>query len=163
MGGTDQVALHEVGFVEVVPATAGLIARRVMDHGLFLLPWARLSETGRIDHWDRVYESPLGNVLMLERRLIGERLVLTCERGLVEVELGGLPRVRERSRLPLARGMGLGVVGRVDRQAFAVTRGRPQPWGLDDIGPALLLGAAECSLDELGRSLVQLEPRGASS
>ena len=151
VGGNDRVALHEAGYVEVIPVGRGLIARRVMDHRLWLLPWERLIETGRVDEWDPVFDSPFGNVLMLERRVIGERLVLTCERGLVEVDLSALPVVSERARAVFPGGYG--VVGRVERMAFAVTRGSIQPWGLDDIRPATLMGAAECSLDELSRAL----------
>lgn len=151
VGGNDQVALHESGFVEVVPVARGLLARRIMDARLWMLPWARVVETGRVDLWDPVYESPHGNLLMLERRIIADRLVLTCERGLVEVDLSWLPEVAERERVALSSGCG--VVGRVAGAAFAVTQGRVQPWGLDELRPATLVGAAECSLHELASAL----------
>jgi hypothetical protein len=151
VGGQDRVALHESGFVEVVPVPTGLLARRIMDQHLWMLPFQRLVETGRIDVWDPVYESGLGNLLMLERRIIGNRLVLTCERGLVELDTGALPRVTERDRVPTAGGFG--VVGRVSGTGFAVTEGKPQPWGLDELKPATLIGAAGGSLAALGEAL----------
>ena len=89
-----------------------------------------------------MYASPLGNLLMVERRVSLDRLVLSCERGLVELEVGELPSVRERARVPL-RG-GYGVVGRVQDKAFAVTRGKPEPWGLDELGPAERLEMRNC-------------------
>ena len=151
VGGRDHVALHASGFVEVVPVPRGLLARRIMDHRLWMLPWARLVETGRVDSWDPLYASPLGNLLRLERRVIADRLVLTCERGLVEVDLSSLPQVSERARVELRSGYG--VVGRVEGKAFAVTQGKPQPWGLDDLKPATLIGTTHCSLEELGTVL----------
>ena len=45
-----------------------------------------------------VFESPLGNILLLERRMLGDRLVLSCERGLVEVDISQVPTVVERAR-----------------------------------------------------------------
>ena len=47
--GKNVVALHEHGVVEVVPVAQGLFARRVMDHRLFFLPFAKLASTGRVD------------------------------------------------------------------------------------------------------------------
>jgi hypothetical protein len=154
VGGRDRVALHESGFVEVVPVPAGLLARRIVDHRLWMLPFARLAETGRIDVWDPVFTSPLGNLLMLERRIIDHRLVLTCERGLVEVDVRALPSVGEVARVQTVGGFG--VVGRVSGVGFAVTQGRPQPWGLDEIRPATLIGAADGSLALLGTALSEL-------
>jgi hypothetical protein len=155
VGGEDKVALHEHGFVEVVPVPTGLLARRVVDHRLWHLPYQRIVDTGRIDRWDPVYASPLGNLLMLERRIIDGRLVLTCARGLVEVDVSALPSVVERERVKVAGGGGhtFGVVGRVDQAAFAVTRGKVEPWGLDGIRPATLMGADAGTLESLGRSL----------
>lgn len=139
-------ALHDVGFVEAVPVQGGLLARRIMDHRLW-----QLDTSERLDGWESVFDSPLGNVLMLERRIIGDRLVLTCEGGLVEVDVSNLPSVREMARVPLS--LGIGVVGRVEGTAFAVTQGRREPWGLDDLKPALLIGAAGGSLAALGDAL----------
>lgn len=153
VGGRDRVALHEAGFVEVVPVPTGLLARRIMDDRLWLLTWARLAETGRVDSWDPIYRSPFGNVLMLERRVIDDRLVLSCQKGLVELDLAGLPRVVERAKVALPGGFG--VVGRVAGTAFAVTQGKPEAWGLDAVKPAVLIGATECSLAELGRVLAE--------
>lgn len=139
-------ALHDRGFVDVVPIGDALLARRLIDHRLWLL------EVGeRLESYRAVFESPLGNVLMLERRIVADRLVLSCEGGLVEVDVSQASAVVERARVPLSGGVG--VVGRIDGGAYAVTRGTPQPWGLDEIGPATLIGAAG-SLFEVGAALI---------
>ena len=142
-------ALHEAGFVEVVPVGGRLLARRIMDHRLWQLEVAG----DRLDDWEPVFDSPLGNLIMLERRVIADRLVLTCEQGLVEVDVGHLPAVRERDRVELA--MGFAVVGRVENQAFAVTSGKREPWGLDEVRPAVLIGATGGSLVALGQALAE--------
>jgi hypothetical protein len=149
--GRTQVALHEQGFVEVVPVARGMFARRVMDPQLFYLPFQHLLEHHRFDAWTPVFRSPLGNVLLLERRVLGDRLVLSCEGGLIEVDVAEVPRVVERARA--TTNGSLAVVGRVDGGAFAVTSGTPQPWGLDGLRPALLVGGQGGSLAELGRAL----------
>ncbi|HZS35823.1 MAG TPA: hypothetical protein VFF06_03305 [Polyangia bacterium] len=145
------VALHEHGVCEVVPVAQGLFARRVMDHRLFFLPFARLASTGRVDGWGPVFDSPLGNVLLLERRVLADRLVLSCEHGLVEVDVSQVPRVVETARATTNGSMA--VVGRIDGGSFAVTSGTPQPWGLDEMRPALLVGGAGAQLADLGRAL----------
>jgi hypothetical protein len=151
-GEDSSVALHQLGYVEVVPVPQGLIARRTLDEHLFFL--ADLDpDFGFLDAWLEVYASPLGNVLLLERRVLQNRLVLTCERGLVEVDLAAVPKAREVSRVELQGGFG--IVGRVDGGAFAVTTGVPEPWGLDAMKPALLVGARGGTLQELGVTLSQ--------
>jgi hypothetical protein len=147
------VALHEQGVCEVVPVAQGLFARRVMDSHLFYLPFSQLASTGRVDGWSPVFESPLGNILLLERRMLADRLVLSCERGLVEVDVSAVPQVTERARATTNGSMA--VVGRIDGGAFAVTSGKPQPWGLDGMRPALLVGAPGQTLVDLGRALQQ--------
>jgi len=145
------VALHELGFVEVVPAAQGLLARAMFDNRLFFLPFTAVGRAGEKEAWEPVFTSPLGNLVMLERRVMGSGLVLTCEHGLLEVDVQGLPRVTERARVPLESGFG--VVGRIDGGAFAVTVGKPQPWGLEDTRPALLVGAEGGGLAELAAAL----------
>jgi hypothetical protein len=142
------IALHEAGFVEAVPVRGGLIARRIMDHQLW-----QLETSKKLDDWQPVFASPLGNVVMLERRIINDRLVLTCERGLVEVDVGRLPEVKEIDRVAMK--IGFAVVGRVENAAFAVTQGKPEPWGLDGIRPAVLIGAQGGSLQALGAALAE--------
>jgi hypothetical protein len=149
--GRTVVALHEHGVVEVVPVAQGLFARKVMDHQLYFLPFANLATTGRVDGWRPVFESPLGNVLLLERRVMGDRLVMSCERGLVEVDVSAVPNVVEVARATTNGSMA--VVGRIDGGAFAVTSGRPQPWGLDEMRPALLIGSPGDTLVDLGAAL----------
>jgi hypothetical protein len=151
IGGKDVVALHEAGFVEVVPIAQGLLARRTVDNNLWLHTFRDLASQGRLASWNPVFQSPLGNILMLERRVIGDRLVLSCERGLVEVDLAAMPTVKELARVSTARG--LGVVGRVERTAFAVTQGKPEEWGLDNITPATLVGVTDGTLRALGEAL----------
>jgi hypothetical protein len=149
--GKDAVALHEAGYVEVVPVPQGLFARRVMDHRLFFHSFAQLAATGRLDGWGPVFDSPLGNILLLERRVMNDRLVLSCERGLCEVDVSAVPHVTETARATTNGSMA--VVGRVDGGAFAVTSGKAQPWGLDELRPALLIGGAGGTLADLGQAL----------
>jgi hypothetical protein len=122
-----------------------------MDHRLFYLPFTLLAATGRIEGWGPVFESPLGNILLLERRVMNDRLVLSCERGLVEVDVAQVPRISERARATTNGSMA--VVGRVEGGAFAVTSGMPQPWGLDELRPALLVGGEGTRLVDLGKAL----------
>ncbi len=138
--------LHPRGFVEIVPATQGLLARRIMDPGLYFLPRDQVAR-GDLDRWTCIYTSPLGNVLMLERRLLYDQLVLSCQGGLVELDLYDLPRASETGRFTIDGGFA--VVGRMDSGAFAVTRGTPMEWGLDDLRPAILVGSTGCSFMEL--------------
>ena len=170
-GGKQVVALHDYGVVEVVPVPSGLIARRLHDHRLYLLTFADIARTGHLEGWLPVYASPLGNILMVERRVVQDRLVLSCERGLVEIELRDLPRVHERAQLPFAPRHqeeldGLdeteedeptcpAVLGRLGSEAFVITRGRPQPWGLLDIAPAELWGAPTGELADIRGFLTQ--------
>ncbi len=151
MQGRNVVAVHDQGVVEVVPVPQGLLARKVMDPQLYYLPFARLTSTGRLDGWIPIFESPLGNVLLLERRALGDSLVMSCEGGLVEVDVSTLPESREIARATTNGSMA--VVGRIDGGAFAVTSGKPQPWGLDELRPALLIGGAGATLVDLGNAL----------
>jgi hypothetical protein len=164
-GGKQVVALHDYGFVEVVPVPIGLIARRLHDHRLYLMTFADIARTGHLESWLPVYSSQLGNILLVERRVVQERLVLSCERGLIEVELRDLPRVHERAQLPFAprpnadadnlddepddEPTSPAVLGRLGSEAFVLTRGRPQPWGLLDISPAELWGAPTGELHDI--------------
>jgi len=144
------VALHDRGFVDVVTTATGLLARRMSSPDLAYLPFSRLGAQGPVEGWTTVYQSTLGNILLLERRVRADRLVCTCEHGLVEVDLSALPSVSESAQVPLESGFG--VVGRVDN-AFAVTSGTVEPWGLADVAPALLVGAEGDTLLELAQSL----------
>jgi hypothetical protein len=145
------IALHEQGYVEVVPVPSGLFARQVMDTRLFYLSFATLAATGRVEGWHPVFESPLGNILLLERRVLHDRLVLSCERGLIEVDVAKVPQITEKARATTNGSMA--VVGRIDGGAFAVTSGTPQPWGLDELRPALLIGGEGATLVDLGKAL----------
>jgi hypothetical protein len=153
--GRQTMPLHELGFVEVVTVPQGLIARRQVDRRLYFLPMQSLIAGGRIgataEQWQPVFDSPFGNVLLLERRVLGDRLVLSCEDGLVEVNVADIPNVTETLRV--ATNGTMAVVGRVDGGSFAVTSGRKEEWGLADLRPALLIGGQGESLVELGRAL----------
>jgi hypothetical protein len=153
VSGENAVALHARGFVEIVPTQQGLLARRTMDNGLYFLP-AAAAVTGGTEQWQRVYESPLGNVLMLERRLLFDQLVLSCQEGLVEVDVYDLPKVSESGRFTLKGGFA--VVGRITGGAFAVARGKPMDWGFDELRPAVLVGTDGCSFMELRHQLQDL-------
>jgi hypothetical protein len=156
--GEETVALHGRGFVEIVPAQQGLLARRTMDSGLYFLP-RQAAVDGDFQHWQKVYESPFGNVLMLERRLLFDQLVLSCQEGLVEVDVFDLPRASESGRIALSGGWA--VVGRISGGAFAVTQGRPMDWGFEALRPATLVGSEGCSFMELRQHLSVPKPIGA--
>ena len=149
--------LHDRGFVDVVTHARWLLARRIVQPHLYALPISALAGPEAVlDGWQPVFPSPLGNILLLERRVLGDRLVLTCERGLVEVDLADLTAVKATAQVELASGFG--VVGRVDGGAFAVTVGKPEPWGLSNVEPALLVGAEGASLLDIARSLSTAPP-----
>jgi len=143
-------ALHQRGYVDLVPCGRGLVARRTVDDGFYFLPKEE-AVAGKLFDWQRVYVSPLGNLLMLERRVVKNRLVLSCQRGLIELAIEELPRVQEVGRISSTAGFA--VVGRVTDGAFAVTRGTPTDWGLDQLRPADLVGSRGTSFKELGRLL----------
>src|SRR5215468_6910312 len=145
------VALHDKGYADVVTTQTGLLARRQGEPSLYHLPYPKLALLGPLEGWTPVFESPLGNVVLLERRVLADRLVLTCQRGLCEVDLGDLPTVRTTATVELASGFG--VVGRIDGGAFAVTVGTVEDWGLVNVAPALLVGAQGETLMDLARSL----------
>ncbi|MEM7282277.1 MAG: hypothetical protein AAF438_11685, partial [Pseudomonadota bacterium] len=63
-------ALHARGFVDAVVCNSGLLARRIGEPKLYFLSWRDLAQTGALDRWEPVYTSPLGNLLLLERRLM---------------------------------------------------------------------------------------------
>jgi hypothetical protein len=173
VSGERAIALHSRGFVEIVPAEQGLLARRTMDPHLYFLPaeaalsGCELGQFGGLalpeataakaipDCWLPIYASPLGNILMLERRMLFDQLVLSCQEGLVELDLYDLPRVSETGRIPLHGGFA--VVGRISAGAFAVTQGRPMDWGFDELGPAVLVGSEGCSFMELRKLLPALD------
>jgi hypothetical protein len=142
----------------VVTTETGLVARRIGEVQLFYLPFTAVAKDGLVKGWTGVFLSELGNILMLERRVLKYRLVLTCERGLLEVDVSQLPACTEVAKVPLASGFG--VVGRVDGGAFAVTSGRVEPWGLSDVKPALLVGSPNETLLDLARALVAKKPAG---
>ncbi len=150
------VDLHARGMVDTVVTTAGLLARRIDEPHLYHLDFATLRRSGPRDGWEPVYTSELGNVLLVERRVLGYRLCLSCERGVEELDVSGLPdEVRRSARIEL--GNGFGVVGRVDSGGFAVTWGTVEPWGLADIGPATLVGSPNQSLLDLAPTLRAME------
>ena len=146
-------ALHVRGFVDIVATSAGLLARRTMDPGLYLLSMGAAAR-GALNEWQQIFVSPLGNVLMLERRMLYDQLVLNCQHGLVEVDLYDLPRASESGRIRIEAGFA--VVGRRSSGGFAVTRGVPEDWGLRDIKPATLVGSEGCSFMELPEVLREL-------
>jgi len=132
--------------------SSGILARRIGSPGLFYLSFAALRAGGVRTEWIELFQSPLGNVLMLERRVVNYRLALTCERGLLELDVSGLPEeIRQTSQTVVDQP--IGILGRIDGGAFAVTSGEIEPWGLANIGPAQLVGSSAQSLDELPGAL----------
>jgi hypothetical protein len=152
--------LHSLGFLDCVVTTTGLLARKIDDPRLFHLELAALAQQGSpTAGWTQVFRSDFGNVLLLERRVLQHRLVLTCERGLIELDLSHLPDlVIETARVPLRSGFG--VVGRLEGGAFAVTTGKLEPWGLTEMRPALLVGSPTESLLDLPRTLRAMSLEG---
>jgi hypothetical protein len=145
--------LHAMGFLDCVVTTSGLLARKIDDPRLYHLDFQSLAQHGSpTAGWTEVFRSEMGNVLLLERRVLQYRLVLTCERGLVEIDVSHLPDlVIETTRVPLRSGFG--VVGRIDGGAFAVTAGTIEPWGLTNMSPAMLVGSPTESLLDLPKTL----------
>lgn len=147
------IDLHAQGLVDTVVTTSGLLARKIDEPKLYQLDFATLAaKRSPREGWIDVFTSELGNVVLLERRVLGYRLVLTCEQGLIEIDVSHLPDlVVETARVPMKSGFG--VVGRIDGGAFAVTAGKIEPWGLSDVGPAMLVGSPNESILDLPRTL----------
>jgi hypothetical protein len=145
--------LHAMGFLDCVITNTGVLARKIDDRRLYHLDYQTLAEHGTpTEGWQDVFASEMGNVLLVERRVLQYRLVLTCERGLVEIDVSHLPDlVIETARVPMRSGFG--VVGRIDRGAFAVTVGTIEPWGLTNMSPAMLVGSPTESLLDLPKTL----------
>jgi hypothetical protein len=145
--------LHSMGFLDCVVTTTGILARKIDDPRLFHLDFQALAQNdGPTSGWTEVFRSDMGNVVLVERRVLQYRLVLTCERGLIEIDVSHLPDLLiETARVPLRSGFG--VVGRIDGGAFAVTAGTIEPWGLTNMSPAMLVGSPTESLMDLPRTL----------
>lgn len=152
--------LHSMGFLDCVITTTGILARKIDDARLYHLDFPSLSQHGSpTSGWTEVFKSELGNILLVERRVLGYRLVITCESGLVEIDVSHLPDlVIETARVPLRSGFG--VVGRIDGGAFAVTAGMIEPWGLTNMSPAMLVGSPTESLLDLPRTLRAMRLEG---
>jgi hypothetical protein len=147
--------LHALGYLDCVVTTGGILARKIDDHRLFFLDFQTFAINGSpTEGWQEVFSSEMGNVLLLERRVLNYRLVATCEQGLIEIDVSHLPDlVIETARVPMRSGFG--VVGRIDNGAFAVTAGTIEPWGLTNMSPAMLVGSPTEKLLDLPRSLRQ--------
>jgi hypothetical protein len=148
--------LHALGLLDCVVASQGILARKIDDPRLFLLEFTDLAAQGHPSAgWTCVFTSDLGNILLVERRVLHYRIVLTCERGLIEIDISHLPHpVTETARVLMDSGFG--VVGRIDNGAFAVTTGTIESWGLTNMGPAMLVGSPIPSLLELPRMLREM-------
>jgi hypothetical protein len=145
--------LHAMGFLDCVVTTSGILARKIDDARLYHVDFQALARHGAPSSgWVEVFKSELGNVVLLERRVLQRRLVLTCEQGLLEIDVSHLPDlVIETARVPLRSGFG--VVGRIGGGAFAVTAGTIEPWGLTNMSPAMLVGSPTESLLDLPMAL----------
>jgi hypothetical protein len=150
------VELHLAGYADTVITTSGLLARRVDEPTLYHLDFQTLAQRGPQTGWTPVFDSALGNILLVERRVFHYRLVLSCQGGLIEIDVSGLPdRVTETARVALRSGFG--VVGRLDSGAFAVTAGTVEPWGLADVSAPMLVGSPNQSLLDRPRTLRAME------
>jgi hypothetical protein len=119
------VDLHASGLVNAVVTPSGLLARRMGEPGLWHLDFETLHDTGARDGWKEIYRSSLGNILVLERSVMNYRLVLACEEGLIEIDTSGIPdEVREVDSVKGVKN--IGVVGRINGEGFAVTRGKTE-------------------------------------
>jgi hypothetical protein len=145
--------LHALGYLDCVVTSNGILARKIDDNRLWHFEFAALAQQGSpTDGWTDVFASEMGKILLVERRVLQYRLVLTCERGLVEIDVSHLPDlVIETARVQMRSGFG--VVGRIDGGAFAVTAGTIEPWGLTNMSPAMLVGSPTDSLLDLPRTL----------
>ncbi len=152
--------LHAAGLVDTVVTQTGLLARRIGEPGLFHLDFSTLRNQGVRGQWTQVYQSSLGNILMVERRVINYSLVLTCERGLIEIDISHLPDSISEKQTTLTGGSerALGVVGRIDGGSFAVCHGDVEPWGLANVTPAELVGSGTQSLAELHQTVAVARP-----
>jgi hypothetical protein len=147
------MALHDEGFVDSVVTATGLLARKIGDAHLVHVSFAQLARSeSPAGGWTEVFRSELGAILLVERRVLQSRLVLTCEHGLLEIDVSHLPDLVIETARVLMRS-GFGVVGRIDGGVFAVTTGTVQPMGLTNLSPAMLVGASNQSLSELPRTL----------
>ncbi|MEO8844557.1 MAG: hypothetical protein ABI591_14230 [Kofleriaceae bacterium] len=147
------IDLHAFGLLDCVVTTTGILARKIDDMRLYFLEWKTLRQHGNPGSgWQEVFTSNMGNIVLIERRVLQYRLVLTCEQGLIEIDVSHLPDlVIETARVPMRSGFG--VVGRIDGGAFAVTAGTIEPWGLTNMSPAMLVGSPTDSLLELPKTL----------
>ncbi|MDQ3368279.1 MAG: hypothetical protein M3680_22875 [Myxococcota bacterium] len=145
--------LHALGLLDCVVTSGGILARKIDSTKLFYLDFQSLAQhDSPSDGWQEVFSSELGNILLVERRVLQYRLVITCEQGLVEIDVSHLPDlVIETARVPMRSGFG--VVGRIDGGAFAVTAGTIEPWGLTNMSPAMLVGSPTESLLDLPKTL----------
>lgn len=150
------VDLHAQGLVDAVITSSGILARRIGEPSLFLLDFSELRSHGIRGNWEEVYRSDLGNILMLERRVINYSIVLSCEHGHIELDISGLPEAVNVAQRTTSETSGLGVVGRIDGGAFAVCRGDVEPWGLARITPAQLVGSSAQRLSELPAAMASV-------
>lgn len=148
--------LHGLGYLDCVVTAGGILARKIDSPRLYYLDFAQLAQLGSpSDGWQEVFASTMGNILLVERRVLQYRLVLTCEQGLTEIDLSHLPElVIETARVPIRSGFG--VVGRIDGGAFAVTAGTIEPWGLTNMSPAMLVGSPTETLLDLPKTLREM-------
>ena len=154
--------LHAMGFLDCVVTASGILARKIDSAKLYHLEFQALAQHGSpTDGWQDVFTCDMGNILLVERRVLQYRLVITCERGLMEVDVSHLPDlVIETARVPMRSGFG--VVGRIDNGAFAVTSGTVEPWGLTNMSPAMLVGSPTERLLDLPKTLRSMSSLGLS-
>src|SRR6187402_975447 len=70
--------LHAQGYLDCVVTTTGILARKIDSPTLYHLEFQALAQHGTpTEGWQETFSSDLGNILLLERRVLNYRLVLT--------------------------------------------------------------------------------------
>ena len=87
--------------------------------------------------------------------MLNYSLVLTCERGLVEIDVSRAARGRERDLAGRARARASAWSGGSTAAPSPSPAARVEPWGLADVSPAMLVGAPNQSLRDLPAALTQ--------
>jgi hypothetical protein len=146
------IDLHASGLTSTVVTNTGLLARKLNEPHVYYLDFQKVRAGELRDGWVKLFTSDAGNILMLERRAQNYRLALSCTDAVIEIDISGVPdEVRRCDTVKTA--FPIGVVGRVDGGAFAVTTGELQEWGFANLRPAQLIGSPNETIADLPGAL----------